>query len=106
MKPGVTVAIPVGPSEANVRWLDEAVASVREQTYDGPIQVLLVDDMQGLPYTHGVTTWHAPWHLGVATAFNIGVAVAEYDLVFMLGSDDRLLPQCLARCVEAFEAHE
>lgn len=101
-RPGVTVVIPVGPEPQHVRWLDEAIASVREQTY--PVgQILLIDDMQGMPYRSGVTTWHAPWHLGVATAFNIGVALAAHELVFMLGSDDRLLPTCISQCIRAYK---
>ena len=104
----VTVVIPVGPEPQHVRWLAEAVQSVREQTY--PVsETLLIDDMQGLSPgldefldREGITVWPAPWRLGIATAFNIGVALAANELVFMLGSDDRLLPQCIEACVRAY----
>ena len=99
--PNVTVCVPTGPFECNRRWLQEAIASVREQTYKVD-QILLIDDMQGMPYTSGVTTWHAPWRLGVATAFNVGVALAANELVFLLGSDDKLKPECIKQCVKAY----
>lgn len=110
----VSVCIPVGPNASNRRWLEEAILSVSEQTWakrgDGGVNLVLVDDMadlgpvgafvpQGLP----TLVWRSPWYLGVAHAFNIGVAVAPSELVFMLGSDDWLEPTCIEKCVEAFE---
>lgn len=108
----VSVVIPIGPSAANSRWLDQAVLSVSEQTWakraDGGVDLVLVDDManlipsmipQGFPYR----IWKAPWYLGVAHAFNIGVAVAPSDLVFMLGSDDWLELDCIEACVDEFK---
>lgn len=52
-----------------------------------------------------LTLWPSPWRLGVAHAFNMGVAIASSELVFMLGADDRLLPNCLAECVRSYEKH-
>jgi len=49
------------------------------------------------------SAWHSPWNLGVADMFNIGVALAEHNLVFMLGSDDKLMPTCLEECAKAWE---
>lgn len=46
------------------------------------------------------------WRLGVASAFNFGVAVAPTELSFMLGSDDTLDPECLERCAYAYERAE
>jgi glycosyltransferase involved in cell wall biosynthesis len=48
--------------------------------------------------------WQTPWLSGVAHSFNFGVALAANDLVFMMGSDDRLEPHCLEDCVAAYEA--
>ena len=133
MNPGVTVAIPVGPLPAHQRWLLEAVESVRAQTMRANIlliddmadvprwcgghwqrwEVEDVDPAKNLDpaMEHcwggslaGCYLWAAPWHLGVAHAFNFGVALAPDDLVFMLGADDELEPECLERCVEAWEA--
>ncbi len=103
----VTVVIPVGPFEANQRWLEEAIESVEKQTY--PVdQLLIVDDMAGLPRPHPwgdkvrTNVWASPWRLGVASAFNFGIAMADNELVFMLGSDDWLEPQCIEACVRTY----
>lgn len=45
-------------------------------------------------------TW---WNVGVADAFNFGVALSPDELVFMLGSDDKLMPKCIKHCVRAWE---
>lgn len=102
---GTTVCIPVGPSQANRQWLDEAVESVHTQTYT-PDELLLIDDGAGI--VHGgygpwVSVWRCPWRTGISHAFNYGVALAQHECVFMLGSDDTLEPTCLERCLEAYE---
>lgn len=102
-----SVVIPVGPYPGNQRWLKQAVASVLEQTVL-PFLVL-IDDGAGLkplqlglfgqPFLH----WQAPWQLGVAHAFNMGVALAPDRLVFMMGSDDVLEPTCIEECLNTYE---
>lgn len=108
MGDGVTVCIPVGPSVANRRWLFDAVQSVQRQTLREPIELLLIDDMAGLPepdlLAWNVRVWHAPWRLGVAHAFNFGVMLAQHERVFMLGSDDWLEPTCLVQCLQTYNA--
>lgn len=69
---------------------------------------MIVDDGAGLSPVGKVcdipiTIYRAPWRLGVATAFNFGVALSPTDCVFMLGSDDYLEPECLETCLWAFE---
>ena len=105
---GITVAIPVGPYPANQRWLPSCLESIQQQTRQ-PDEVLLVCDMAGLPQgmnhqqSYPIRTWCSPWRLGVAHAFNFGVALAEFDLIFLMGSDDKLLPQCLEFCLRSYE---
>jgi hypothetical protein len=110
----ITVAIPVGPDPVYRKYLDEAIDSVRAQTVP-PSELLLIDDQAHLPEPHGKyatrdgrlidrTIWRTPWLSGVAHSFNFGVALAKNDLVFMLGSDDRLEPHCLEDCLAAYEA--
>lgn len=48
-------------------------------------------------------TW---WNVGVADAFNFGVALAPDELVFMLGSDDKMLPKCIKHCVRTWEKND
>ena len=121
----ITVVIPVGPNSANKRWLDEALDSIDKQTMT-PTEVLLIDDMAniqvdgnyfecGTAYGHpgvycvedgkfaGCNIWLSPWRLGVAHAFNFGVALARNDLVFLMGSDDVLEPNCLEECYKAWQ---
>lgn len=103
-EPRVTIAIPVGPLPPHRKWLHEALDSCWAQTYND-ISILLIDDMAGLQEEEkpeGITIWRTPWLVGVATAFNFGVALAETELVFMLGSDDWLEPTCIERCVQEY----
>jgi len=103
MREGLTVVIPVGPSEANRRWLPDALKSVREQTRPAD-EILIISDMA--PILRGISgcrIWHTPWRLGIAAAFNCGVALAKYECVFMMGSDDWLEPDCLEKCMEVYE---
>lgn len=119
---GVTVTIPVGPHEANRRWLVEAIESVRNQTYVVN-EILVIDDVAYLrkyfPGTYynerdgtlfcwagdlkGCHIYETPWRSGVAHSFNFGVGLARNELVFMLGSDDYLDPECIERCVKTWE---
>ena len=108
-EPRVTVAIPVGPYPANQRWLHEAIASVFAQTHKVD-EIKLILDMAKEPLNINaeddsyppLSIYRSPWRLGVATAFNFGVALARNDLVFLLGSDDWLEPTCIEECVDAY----
>ncbi len=101
----ITVVIPVGPSPDACRYLPEALASIKVQTVK-PREILMIDDMHGLgahdtcmagPYIRHI--FYAPWNLGVAHAFNVGVAVAPTEHVLMLGADDWLEPDAI-ECAE------
>lgn len=111
---GIAVVIPVGPEKHHARWLREAWDSVMGQTRR-PETVVLVDDMHGRGLMDEIERWWAAnpevdvvveeprWRLGVATAFNWGLAVAfagGADLAVCLGADDR--PE--ERCIEELEA--
>lgn len=112
MSDGVTVVIPIGPYEENTRWLHEAIQSIQSQTLK-PTQVVFIldgcdgdkvidaacDDGIGLNFR----SYRPLWRLGVGHAFNFGVSLAETECVFMLGSDDVLEPECLERCITAYE---
>lgn len=115
----ITIAIPVGPSPDACRYLDEAIASAKAQTV--PCNILLIDDMHGLDTGQnfvfdtgggvllvdtaegrfgGCHLWRSPWRLGVAHAFNFGVALAPDDEVLLLGADDALEPDAVAAYLE------
>lgn len=128
----ISVTVPVGPNEAYLQWLPECLDSVINQNYPAD-EIVLIDDSMGVlgeKYKGmlGLTTedvrgeygelrydevgkpkvvvWRSPWNLGVPDAFNIGVALSSNNLVFMLGSDDKLMPDCLKECVAAYEKHK
>src|SRR5262245_49890331 len=68
--------------------------------------VLLIDNganLTDLPDLPGLRVYTVPWPSGVAHGFNFGVALARNDLVIMLGSDDRLMPECAAICWQTWQ---
>lgn len=112
----VTVVIPVGPNEANKRWLGDCIKSVYNQT-QRPDEVLIIADgckvdheippwINWSKWTNNFRVWETPWQSGVAHAFNFGIGLARNELVFMLGSDDYLAPDCLEQCVNVWEKNK
>lgn len=106
---GISVVVPVGPEQHHRRYLEECLLSVERQSVL-PNEILLVDDMAGMADIHSngfpIRTWRAPWRLGVSAAFNCGVALAEQELVLMLGADDWLEPECVEECLSRYEEIE
>lgn len=103
----ITVAIPVGPRPEHRRYLKEALDSVRGQGLRAA-EILIVSDMADVTQAEvgaDVRIWQSPWHLGVAHAFNFGVALAKHDLVVMMGADDTLQPWAIKDCWAAWEKH-
>lgn len=99
----ITVTIPVGPYPSNKRWLKECLESINAQS-SYPAEVLIIDDGAELSDIHNVRIWKTPWRSGVAHAFNYGVALAENELVIMLGSDDRLLNPAVEQAYSTWTA--
>lgn len=111
----ISVIIPVGPYEANKRWLLECIHSIEMQTMQ-PHDIIIINDgaieyknwTDSYPIDKSSSMWeyytayNFPMRLGISHAFNAGVALAETECVFMLGSDDTLEPTCLERCWEAY----
>lgn len=108
----ITIAIPVGPSEANQKWLPDCIESIVQQELR-PQEVLFIDDQAHLDMDSlrqalelesiEVNHWQTPWLSGVAHSFNFGVALAKNDLVIMLGSDDELAPLAVSDCWRSWE---
>ena len=107
----ITIIIPVGPKPHHKQWLDECLESVKSQTVPAD-EILLIDDGSSSPINSispvqgDFKIWKSPCTVGVASAFNIGVALASNELVFMLGADDKLLPNCLEKCLQAYDKHK
>lgn len=100
----LTISIPVGPRPSNRRWLDECLESLDLQTVKAD-EILLIDDQANLQPIPGVRIWKTPWQSGVAHAFNYGVALARNNLVIMLGSDDRLMPEAVEVAWATWQEH-
>jgi glycosyltransferase involved in cell wall biosynthesis len=122
----IAVVIPVGPEAHHAQWLREAWDSVVGQTRP-PETVIVVDDMHGRELRQHVEEWWAAspeidvvfespyWRLGVASAFNWGIAIAfnaadgpvirpvPHDLAVCLGADDRLEERSLEELEATYE---
>jgi len=105
-RPLVSIII---PCYTPLRFLPEALDSVRAQTYPHH-EVLVVDDGS----TEDVGATVAPYpevillrqpHRGLSAARNRALASARGELVVCLDADDRLLPHALAAGVGALAEH-
>lgn len=128
----ISVVIPVGPDPAYLKFLPECIESVLNQTYK-PTEIILIDDGMDLfsrvlmsdlfkydKMRQGredsikfirdditdVIYYKTLWNVGVPDAFNFGIALSEDNLVFTIGSDDKMLPTCLEKCAEAYDKHK
>lgn len=99
----ITVVLPVGPQRAYRNYLGECLQSIREQTVQ-PQEIIIIDDMADLKKDEiGECSYiRNQWLLGCADSWNIGVANAITNPVFLMGSDDKLLPTCLEECLEEY----
>jgi hypothetical protein len=95
-------------------YVEEALDSVAAQAYDGPVDVVVVDDgspggedpvlarVAQRPRTTVLTQPNA----GVSAARNLGVGATRGELVLPLDADNVLEPGFLERCVRALQADD
>jgi hypothetical protein len=106
LRPLVTVLIPVYNRS---RLLVEAIRSCLEQSWR-PIEILVIDDgsdddpAAALREFGNTVRLHRKPNGGVASARNAGIRLARGDFIHLLDSDDLLLPDAVARKVDAFAA--
>jgi glycosyltransferase involved in cell wall biosynthesis len=104
----ISVVIPVGPQEAYKDYLEECIQSVYE---NDPAEVIVIDDLANLgprwKQKHSeIQYYRNDWLTGCSDSWNRGVARAENELVFLMGSDDKFTsPHCLEACVNAYETN-
>lgn len=98
----VSVVIPVWDSY--VRWLPEAVASVREQATG--CDVVVVDNASAVPVPTlpGTTVVRSARRLSTGAARNLGLAAVRTPLVVFLDADDLMLPGSLDALAAGIEA--
>lgn len=90
------------------RFLDEAITSALQQTYPC-VEVIVVDD-GSTDESHTIIGRYGDRIIpilkpngGQASAFNAGFARSQGDIVIFLDADDALLPDTVARVVQAFQ---
>lgn len=100
MSSGISIVVPVGPNPVYLDYLNDCLHSIHEQADPYLDEIVIVDDManlHGVPYGE-CTLISNKWLLGCAASWNIGVAVARNEWCLLMGSDDKLLPDCLQVC--------
>lgn len=109
LKPTVSVCIPAYNA---ARFIDEAVRSVLEQTFDD-FELVVVDDASGDGTVERIEAYRDnririfrnPENIGAAANWNRAVGLARGRFVKILCSDDVLRPGALSRQVKILEAH-
>lgn len=102
MQNACSVVIPVGPHEYNTRWLSNAIDSAIDQAE----KIIIINDSGKelkLSFDWQIFMYQPPWPVGIATAFNFGVGIAQTECVVFLGSDDELKTNCVETCMAAYE---
>ena len=88
------------------RYIGQCVASVKEQDYEGPIQIVVVDDASSdssryiLEKIDGIHIVQHTSNGGVLNAMLSGLKVAQHDVVFFLDGDDVWRRTKVSRCME------
>jgi glycosyltransferase involved in cell wall biosynthesis len=95
MTPPVAVVIPVWDSY--VGFLEEAIASVREQEVAAELIVVDNASAKPLPVLTGARVVRSPVRLSTGAARNLGLESVTAPLVVFLDADDLMLPGTLAR---------
>lgn len=107
MRIPLSIIIPVGPKSYHREWLAEAIESVREQKAHPDDEIVLINDGgDSLLDFYSDHTFNLPFCCGATAAWNIGVTIAYNEHVVMLGSDDKLMPNCLDKIASAWEYHK
>ncbi len=102
----VSIIVPVYNVEP---YIKECLQSVMAQTYQGPMECLLVDDCGSdrsmeiaenlVSSYHGTIVFRILRHdhnRGLSAARNTGIDEATGDYVFFMDSDDQILPNCIS----------
>ena len=90
----VTVVIPVW--DDYVRYLPEAIESVRRNVAEAPIVVVDNASREALPNLEGCNVVRSEARLSVGAARNLGLAAVTTEFVVVLDADDMLLDGALA----------
>ncbi len=111
----VSIIVPIYNVEP---YIARCIQSVMDQTYEGPMECLLVDDCGAdnsmIIAEQMVSEYKGPVDLkvlhhehnrGLSAARNTGTDAATGDYVFYLDSDDAMTPDCISLMVDEVEKH-
>lgn len=112
-QPSVSIIVPVYNVEP---YVEDCIRSVMRQTYNGPMECIIVDDCgtdnsmavvkRTIAEYNGTiefTILHHEHNRGLSAARNTGMEAATGDYLLFLDSDDELADDCLERLTEALE---
>ena len=111
--PFISIIIPIYQVEA---YIEECLLSVSQQTYQGRLECILVDDC-GKDRTMDITKQfvesytgpisfrilHHQYNRGLSAARNTGMMATEGEYILFIDSDDKITPDCieeLANCLK------
>ena len=102
MKPSLSVIIPAYQAE---KYIEQAVASVRQQNWSGELEIIVIDDGSSdntavVAETLDVKVIRKAQG-GAASARNMGLRTAAGDLILLLDADDMLIPGSLDAMYDA-----
>lgn len=92
------------------KYVAEAIESVLNQTYDGPVEILVIDDCSSdksaevIRRYEGVRYHRCAENGGVLLATVVGLQLARGDVVFFLDGDDIWCSNKIASCAARFDA--
>lgn len=92
------------------RFIGEAIHSVKEQSYKGDVQIVVVDDystdqsLKILADIPGIEVVQQVKNGGVMQAMIAGLRAAKHDMVFFIDGDDVWHREKLSRCMEQVTA--
>lgn len=103
MKPGVSILVSTFARTATLR---ETVECFRRCTYDGPLEMVVVNDCDKQTLrcnVPGVVVHNLPLFPSIADKFNWLFAQARHELLIRCDDDDLLLPDAVSLLVQKLE---
>ena len=114
--PKITIVIPIYNVE---EFITECLQSVMRQTYQGPLECILVDDCGSdksmevaekliVDYNGAIEfrILHHEHNRGLSAARNTGMTVAKGDYVYFLDSDDWISNDCIEKLAQPHQQKE
>ena len=98
----ISIIIPVYNAE---KYLDACIASLKRQTTQEPLQIIIIDDGSDSPVTvqdASVLLLRQP-HAGQSAARNIGLQHAKGEFIAFVDADDMIAPNWCERHLAAIE---